>query len=216
MVRKAIVTAAGVLMLLAIAPAYSALDDELPELTQTWAKVRYEDEGDQRKQKMRELIRQADALAENYPAEADSHLWAGVLRCSLAEVEDKLEALRLVKDCRTNLERALAMNPATEDGYVYAVLGTLYAKVPGWPLAFGDKKKAEELLQKGVAVAPQGMNTNYFYAKFLYEQGNMSGALDYIERAAKATPPYPPEQSLPVAVRQREIRELNDKIKSGL
>ena len=33
-------------------------------------------------------------------------------------------------------------------------LGVLYYKVPGWPIGFGDKDKARDLLQKALAVNP--------------------------------------------------------------
>ncbi len=204
----------GIVTPLFALPALAALPDDLRDIAQSWASARYEASGDERKTKLTQLIKTADAFVLKYPDAADSHLWAGVVRCSLAEIESKLVALSLVKECRNKLEQALVLDPNAEDGYAYGVLGTLYAKVPGWPLAFGDKKKADELLQKGLSVAPNGMNTNYFYAKFLYEQGDTARARHYIERALNAEPPYPPEQSLPVAVRQREIRELNEKLKT--
>lgn len=195
--------------------AFAAFPDDLRALAQQWASARYESTGDERKIKLGEAIKSADEFVQKYPDRADSHLWAGVVRCSLAEIESKLTALGLVKECRTKLEQSLAIDPNAEDGYAYGVLGTLYAKVPGWPLAFGDKKKADELLQKSVAIAPEGMNANYFYAKFLFDQGDIAHARIYIERAATATPPYTSEESLPVAVRQREIRELGEKIKTS-
>jgi tetratricopeptide (TPR) repeat protein len=195
--------------------AFAAFQDDLRGIAQQWASARYESSGDERKLKLGEVIKSADEFALKYPDRADSHLWAGVVRCSLAEIESKLTALGLVKECRAKLEQALAIDPAAEDGYAYGVLGTLYAKVPGWPLAFGDKKKADELLLKGVTVAPNGMNSNYFYAKFLYDQGDVEHAQQYIERAATASPPYPPEESLPVTIRQREIHELSEKIKAS-
>lgn len=188
---------------------------DIRALAQQWANARYETAGDERKTKLADAIKSADEFVQKYPDSADSYLWAGVVRCSLAEMESKLTALGLVKECRTKLERSLAIDPNVEDGYAYGVLGTLYAKVPGWPLAFGDKKKADEFLQKSLAIAPAGMNANYFYAKFLFDQGDIAQARIYIERATNAVPPYAPEDSLPVAVRQREIRELSEKIKTS-
>lgn len=195
--------------------ASAAFPDDLRGIAQQWASARYELSGEARKVKMREVIKAADAFVLKYPDEAESHLWAGVVHCSLAEIESKLTALGLVKECRAKLEKSLALDPNVEDGYAYGVLGTLYARVPGWPLSFGDKKKADQLLLQGVTIAPTGMNTNYFYAKFLYDQGDISRAREYCARAVSAPLPYPVEQSLPVAIRQREIRELDEHLKAA-
>ncbi|MDB6061890.1 MAG: hypothetical protein JWM78_1993 [Verrucomicrobiaceae bacterium] len=214
MLRKSTLLLIGIAIQMLTGPARADFEEDLRDFAQSWAGARYEASGDERKTQLTALLKTADELTQKYPEQADSYLWAGVVRCSLAEVESKLTALGLVKECRAHVEKALALNPNAEDGYAYGVLGTLYARVPGWPLAFGDKKKADELLQKGVTVAPDGMNTNYFYAKFLYDQGDFARSRVYIERALNAVPPYPPEQSLPVAIRQREIRELNEKLKT--
>ena len=40
---------------------------------------------------------------------------------------------------------------AGDRGSAYTSLGTLYFKVPGWPVGFGDEEKAEELLRKALA-----------------------------------------------------------------
>lgn len=215
MLRKLLLILIGAGAQIFAAQASAEFSDDLRGITQQWASARYEAGGDERKVKLREVIKSVDEFVLKYPDQADSHLWAGVVRCSLAEIESKLTALGLVKECRAKLEQALAIDPNAEDGYAYGVLGTLYARVPGWPVSFGDKKKADELLLKGVTVAPAGMNTNYFYAKFLYDQGDLTRARQYCERAANAVAPYPPEQSLPVAIRQREIRELNEKLKTA-
>lgn len=215
MLRKSIRLIIGVVALALGGRAMAAFPDDMRAIAQSWANARYEAKGDERKNQLNDLVKAADALTQKYPDRAESYLWAGVVRCSLAEVESKLTALGLVKECRTNLEKALAIDPNAEEGYAYGVLGTLYAKVPGWPISFGDKKKADEFLQKGVSVAPEGMNTNYLYAKFLYDQGDVTRAGVYIERALSAVPPYPPEQSLPVSIRQRQMHELNEKIKAA-
>lgn len=193
--------------------AHAGYDEELAALQQSWAKARYEMKGDEQKKALEKLIDEADQLAQRNDNKADPYIWAGVIRGSLAEAVNGLSALGLVKEARTNLEKALLLDPKAEDAYAYGVLGLLYSKVPS-VIAFGDKKKAKELLLKGVETSPDGMNTNYFLAQFLYERGDYKEALPYIERAAQATPPRPPEQSLAVSYRQKEIRELAEKIKA--
>lgn len=199
--------------LLATHLVYAGYDEDLAALQQRWAKIRYEMQGDEQKQELEKLIADADQFAQQNADKADGYIWAAVIRGSLAESVNGLSALGTVKEAKANLEKALSIDPKAEDGYAYGVLGLMYSKVPSI-IAFGDKKKARELLFKGVEVSPNGMNTNYFLAQFLFEQGDYKEALTYIERAAQATPPSPPEQSLAVSHRQREIRELAAKIKA--
>jgi tetratricopeptide (TPR) repeat protein len=203
---------AGVVLLFANF-VHAAFDEDLAALQQQWAKARYEMKGDEQKKELERLIKEADQFAQKNADKADGYIWAGVIRGSLAEAVGGLSALGTVKEAKANLEKALSIDPRAEDGYAYGVLGLLYSKVPS-VIAFGDKKKAKELLLKGVETSPNGMNTNYFLAQFLYEQEKYQEALPYIERAAAAQPPSPPAQSLAVSHRQREIGELADKIKA--
>ena len=38
----------------------------------------------------------------------------------------------------------MAIDPKALDGSAYASLGSLFYQVPGWPIGFGDDKKAAE------------------------------------------------------------------------
>lgn len=188
-------------------------DSDLHALQQSWAIARYQFKDHEQQQRLRALIPTADALVRSNPDNADAYLWAGIVRGSLAESVNGFSALGVVKEARTLLEKSLELDPTVEAACAYAVLGTLYAKAPGWPVAFGDTKKARELLQKGLTISPKGMNINYFNAKFFAEQKQYDQALMYAERAAQAQPPYVPEQSLAVQNRQREIRELIENLR---
>ena len=192
---------------------YAGYDEDLAALQQSWAKARYEMKSDEQKKELEKLIVEADQFAQKNADKADGYIWAGVIRGSLAEAVGGMSALGTIKQARANLEKALSIDPTAEDGYAYGVLGLMYSKVPSI-IAFGDKKKARELLLKGVEVSPNGMNTNYFLAQFLYEQDEYKEALPYIESAAAAKPPSPPEQSLAVSYRQKEIHALAEKIKA--
>jgi tetratricopeptide (TPR) repeat protein len=193
--------------------AFADYDEDLAALQQQWAKARYEMKGDEQKKELEKLIVAADQFTQKNADKVDGYIWSGVIRGSLAEAIGGMGALSTIKQARANLEKALSIDPGAGDAYAYGVLGLMYSKVPPI-IAFGDKKKARELLLKGVEIAPKGMNTNYFLAQFLYEQGEYKEALPYIERAAAAQPPSPPEKSLAVSYRQKEIHELADKIKA--
>ena len=51
-------------------------------------------------------------------------------------------------------------------GSAYTSLGTLYFKAPSWPISFGDDKKAEVMLKQALAINPDGIDSNFFYAEF--------------------------------------------------
>lgn len=205
-----------VLSFFAVGSAHAAFDDELSSLQQRWAAARYQATGDERKKQLEKLVTEADAFAKKYNDKADSYLWAAVAGASLAEAINNLSALSLAKDAKANLEKSIELDPKAEDAYALAMLGAMYARAPGWPVAFGSDKKAQEMLKKAIETSPNGMNVNYFNAQYYFDNGDYKTALTFIEKAAQAKPPYPPETSLAVANRQREIREMAEKIKAKL
>src|SRR5690606_2049518 len=98
-------------------------------------------------------------------------VWLAINKSSLAGVKGGLGALSLVKEAKLLYEEVIDPAPNTLDGSAFTSLGTLYYKVPGWPVAFGDDVKAEELLQRALLINPTGIDANYFYGDFLAEQG---------------------------------------------
>ena len=101
---------------------------------------------------------------------------------------------------------------AALDGSAYNSLGVLYYKVPGWPIGFGDKKKAGELLQKALAINPRGIDPNFFYGEYLVETKRPEEAVAYLERALQA--PARPGRQIADAGRREEARTLLDRIKA--
>lgn len=193
--------------------AHADINTDLANLQQQWANTRYQTAGDLRQQQLTVLVKQADNLTQQYNTSADAYLWAGIIRGSLAEAINSMESLSLVKAAKLNLEKSIELNPDTEESYALGVLGLMYAKVPGWPLAFGDNATAAELLSKGIAQHPEGMNINYHYASYLFEQGHYQDALTYINKAQQATPPAPAAMW---AGRLLEIAELAAKIQTKI
>lgn len=89
-------------------------------------------------------------------------------------------------------------------------LGVLYYKVPGSPIGFGDDDRARRLLREALALDPNGLDSNYFYGDFLYDQGDSAGAKSYLQKALRA----PHDATRPVwdAGRRREVQALLVKI----
>ena len=91
-------------------------------------------------------------------------------------------------------------------------LAVLYYKVPGWPIGFGDKARAETLLRQSLAINPRGIDPNYFYGEFLLENGKAADAVVHLERALKAPPRLGRE--LADAGRIEEVRVLLERARA--
>jgi Tfp pilus assembly protein PilF len=58
--------------------------------------------------------------------------------------------------------------------------------VPGWPVAFGDKDKAYELLAHALEMAPQDIDANYFMAEYYQKEKDFAQARHFLELAKNA------------------------------
>ena len=193
----------------------AAFNTELLAIQQSWAKVNYETPaGDARAQAFDQLEQRAEKFVQQNPGRAEALIWEAIIESSYAGAKGGLGALGLCKEARGNLEAALKLNPNALDGSAYTSLGTLYYKVPGFPVGFGDHDKARKLLRKALEINPQGIDPNYFYGEFLYEEGEYAQALQYLDKAAKAAPR--PGRELADKGRRAEIAALTAKVKQEL
>lgn len=141
----------------------------------------------QKAQALKTLAEQSRTEAMQQPADADVQIWTGIILSTYAG-EAGMSALGLVKEAKPYFEKAIALNPAALKGSAYTSLGSLYYQVPGWPIGFGDDKKADEFLKKGLALDPEGIDANYFYADFLLNQKQYAESAKYFERVLGAAP----------------------------
>jgi tetratricopeptide (TPR) repeat protein len=205
------VLALAVLAMTGLLPAQAAAgaDADIVELQHEWEVIRYQTPPKEREKRLEALAAKAHQLSAASPQRSEALIWEGIIVSSWAGEKGGLGALRLVKQARALYEEALRIEPTALDGSAYNSLGVLYYKVPGWPLGFGDKDKARELLQKGLAINPQGIDANFFYGEYLLETGQPAQALPYLENALHA-PPRPGRQ-VADAGRREEARALLEK-----
>jgi tetratricopeptide (TPR) repeat protein len=186
--------------------AFAGLDEDLRALQDDWAVIKYQRPAAEREKAFAELTKNADAVRGRYPGRAEPQIWYGIIAASYAGARGGLGALSLAKDAKRALEQALEADPKALDGSAYTSLGSLYYQVPGWPIGFGDDGKARELLQKALALNPDGIDSNYFYGDFLVRQGDRDGARRALDKALKAPPR--PGRALADEGRRKEIEAL--------
>jgi len=206
---------AGLLALscaLPMAAVAAPVDEAVTALQRDWEVIRYQTPAAEREKRFEALAAKAHQTSDSFPGRSEPLVWEGIVVSSLAGEKGGLGALGLVKQAKAIYEQAISIDPKALDGSAYNSLGVLYYKVPGWPLGFGDKAKAKELLQKALAINPQGIDPNFFYGEFLVETDHPDEAVTYLERALQA-PPRPGRQIADTG-RREEIRTLLAKVRA--
>ncbi|MFO1150419.1 MAG: hypothetical protein U1E62_18730 [Alsobacter sp.] len=160
-------------------------------LQERWDRIKFTvPEGPEQTRQMEALGAEADAAAAQYSDRPEVLIWDGILTSERASMASPLKALSLAKKARDILEKANAADPKILDAGAPTSLGVLYYRVPGFPIAFGDKTKARHLLEEATHTAPNGLDAWYFYGDFLVEQGDYATASEALKHA-KAIPPRP-------------------------
>jgi tetratricopeptide (TPR) repeat protein len=170
-----------------VLPSFADLPSDVYALQQRWAEVSYQLQGDAQVQAYQELISHADEVTSANPESAPAWIWSGIIKSSFAGVKGGLGALGIAKAAKADLERAMTLEADAMNGSAYTSLGVLYMNVPGWPVGFGDKDKARELLLHAVRLAPEDIDANYFMAEYYLKQKDYVLARRYLD-AAKIAP----------------------------
>ena len=183
----------------------SAEMPEVREIQFEWARLYYMEEFlNVNYRELQALVEKANQVAAEHPQSAEALVWDAIVLSTFAEKKGGLGALSLVKEARLRLEQAEAIEPTVLGGSVYASLGSLYSKVPGWPIGFGSDEKAEKYFKKALAINPEGLDINYFFAEYLTDNGEEQLALEYVDRALRA----PRMEERPVADKGRREQAM--------
>ncbi len=166
----------------------SALKADILRLSHDWERVKFQvaDRAEQEKQ-IAILELQAGDIAKRYPNHPEAIIWIGFIiseQASMAiESGGPIKALGLAMRARDILERAEKIDPVTLDAGAPTILGVLYYRVPAFPFGFGDKLKARHYLLEAIRNAPNGLDANFYYGEFLYEQHEYPEAINALRRA---------------------------------
>ena len=188
-------------------------EDLIRPIQDQWAEIKYSKPEKQQAELYHALAQQAHKIVEANPASAEALTWEGIVVSSEAGAKGGLGALSLAKEAKLRFEEALKINDKALAGSAYTSLATLYAQVPGWPVGFGNKDKAEEFFKKSLAINPTGIDANFFYGEYLLENGQAAEAVTYLERALQA--PARPGRQVADTGRREEARQLLEKARAA-
>lgn len=190
----------------------SPMDMAVADLQKQWAIIKYQTPNEEKQEEaITALSKKAEGVVKQFPGKAEPLIWQGIILATEAGIEGGLFALGDAKSARNALEQAEKIDPSALNGSVYTSLGSLYYKVPGFPIGFGDNAKAKEYLEKALAMNPDGIDPNFFYGDFLYEQGEYAKSEQALNHALQAAPRAGRE--LADKGRTEEIRDVLTKIK---
>lgn len=195
--------------------AYAAtpLESSIAQLQHEWATDNYQVPEKDREAAFEKLVKEAHQVTAANPGRAEPLIWEGIITSTLAKYQSKLAAGGTAKAARDLLLAAEKIDPNALDGSALTSLGSLYYKVPRF-ISFGDHDKAREYLERALKVNPNGIDQNFFYADFLYEEGEYAKSLEYFKKALNA--PARPGREDADAGRHAEIKEAIKKVEKKL
>lgn len=191
--------------------ASAAMPDEVKVINDNWARITYQMNGSSHQTvALDKLAHLADVTVAHYPGQAEPLLWQGIVVSEQANRANIFHKLSLATKARDIIARAYAIDPRAGNGGAAMSLGVLYYKVPGSPFGFGDKDRARKLLQQALAIDPNGLDANYFWGDYLYDQGDKAGAKVALAKALRA--PHDPARPVWDSGRRNEVQALLRKI----
>lgn len=194
----------NVLLIVSLFPAIALAETSLEDLQLDWSVCQYQTLEAQKENCFSSLSQKAHQASElKNNASAPLLIWSAIIDSSWAGAKGGLGALSLVKQARSNLEKAIEIDPSALQGSAWTSLGALYYQVPGWPVGFGDKDKADAMLKKALAINPEGIDPNYFYGDYLLKEKKTDDARRYLTKALNA--PARPGREIADSGRRRDI-----------
>ena len=167
-----------------------SLDESLLSVENRWANAAYKTTGRQQGKALKNLLTDVRSLHRIYPDRAEAAAWHGVVARTYMDLRGSMS---LAKEARDALLVAESLDPLVLGGLVYANLGALYFNAPSSLGRFGNKTKGIGYLWKAIVVDPEGIDSNYLYARVLLDEKDYGAARDALIRAkdSPARPNHP-------------------------
>ena len=113
------------------------------------------------------------------PSRPEGYLWLAILKGQIGRAKGILQSLASANQMKLLLEKSMELDPL--NAYTYHILASLYRLIPGWPVSFGDNKKALELAKKAIELEPGSHNLWWGLYEALVEVGKMDEAERVLE-----------------------------------
>ncbi|MES2211617.1 MAG: hypothetical protein V4490_00515 [Pseudomonadota bacterium] len=158
----------------------------LSTLKQAWASAKYQQQGIAQVAALEHLLSEFDALHDQAPERVDVALWYGITLSTYATTQSGVSALKAVTHAKRLLEFVVEQEPMIEDGLAYSILGSLYYRVPKWPIGFKNEAKAAAFLKEATAKFPDSIDANFLYAEYLKNEKDYTRAEHYYLQGLKS------------------------------
>ncbi|WP_188694853.1 hypothetical protein [Bowmanella pacifica] len=112
----------------------------------------------------------------------------GRINHELARQSGGLAQLRAARAARDALTRAAHLDVYVADGEALAELALLYLETPPWPLSFGDRRKAKQLIQEALVVGPEHVANHLAAARYYVDSGQTETARQHLLIAVNSAP----------------------------
>ena len=191
------------------------MEQQIAQVQNEWARIKYQ--VPDKKTQLEDIAKLEDdstKLTAAFPDRAEPKIWQAIVLSTDAGIINGISGLPKLKTAKKLLEAAIAISPDALEGSAQTSLGSLYYQVPGWPISFGDNKKADTYLQAALKTNPDGIDANFFYGDFLARAGQYDKAVPVLEHALMAPPR--PGRELADTGRRQEIKAAIAKAREEL
>jgi hypothetical protein len=194
---------AMMLPIFASASEAQPLEDSLHSVETRWAQAAFETAGRSQGKNLKALLADVRSLHQSHPGSAETAAWHGIVARTYLGIKGSMS---LAREARDALLLAESMDPLVLGGLVYANLGALYSDVPSRLGGFGNKTLGIGYLWKAIVVDPEGIDSNYLYARVLLAEKDYDAARDALIRAKDA--PSRPNHPEADSARKLEVENL--------
>ncbi len=188
--------------------------ETIRQIGQRWDEITYHWPKENRGDGLTELLAKIRSLKQFHPQQPELLIWEAIVLVTRAGIDPGLTILGNLDKARDLLLLAIELEPEAMDGAAFLTLACLYYKAPGWPLSFGDSEKAEEYFQKALALNPEGIENNYYYASFLSKTDRSQEAFAYYQKTA-GLPNDPTQPYLSLRLKQKAAKKLTKLVASS-
>lgn len=131
-------------------------------------------------------------MVEKHPKSAPIRYYYAVMLGSWAKESGVVAAAKegIIDKLKNEIEKVIEYDPLYEDGAGYRFLAILNLDAPYIPffLTWPDNNEAVKLFEKSLAINPNHVSGQYYYAKALNEVGEKNKAIEVLKKVVQQSP----------------------------